>query len=185
MQAHKLSSYTVLIQTIDPCGGGVKGQNIFVLKEVKPQLSLLYQDNCPLWGFCICSSICYAILCVGSSFTIILIKKRESCDFTLIVYLMSCECYRIKKTHRFSTVYNGKNTYFSHKACRYSWIKFQACQARLRTCSKWTNICASHLPFIHFEPCSKCLGTRCDVKNKFCNRHCFPVNTLFSIKIRE
>ena len=77
MHAHILSSYTVLIQTIDPCGGGVKGQNIFVLKEVKLQLSLLYQDNCPLWGFCICSSICYAILCVGSSFTIILIKKRD------------------------------------------------------------------------------------------------------------
>ena len=90
---------------------------------------------------------------------------------------------KIKHLHRLPTVYNGKITYFAHSACRCSWIKFQACQARLCTCSKWSNICASHLPITHFEPCSKCLGTRCDnVKNKFAIVTIFHIYALFSIK---
>ena len=42
----------------------------------------------PLWGLCICSLFCYAILCALSSFAII----RAGC-FTFFVLLMSYDYY--------------------------------------------------------------------------------------------
>ena len=62
---------------------------------------------CPIWGcgsvvvdlllivaaivgFCNCSMFCYALLCVYSSFAIILMVKREL--VALLVFLLSCGC---------------------------------------------------------------------------------------------
>ena len=46
----------------------------------------------PKWAFCVCSLLCYAILCVLSSFSIIDEEEKSDC-FTLIRFLMSCDCY--------------------------------------------------------------------------------------------
>ena len=35
---------------------------------------------------------CYALLCVISSFAIVLMSKRETVCLTLIVFLMHCDC---------------------------------------------------------------------------------------------
>ena len=46
-----------------------------------------------LWGLLRCFLFCYAILCVLSSFAIILTGKRIDGCFTLIVFLVFCDCY--------------------------------------------------------------------------------------------
>ena len=44
-------------------------------------------------GFCNCSVFCCALLCVHSSFAIILMGKRERAGcFALFVFLVSCDC---------------------------------------------------------------------------------------------
>ena len=40
-----------------------------------------------LWGFCVCSLFCYAILCVLSSFAIIWLP------YFIFVFLMPCDFY--------------------------------------------------------------------------------------------
>ena len=48
----------------------------------------------PIVGFCNCSMFCCALICVHSSFAIILMdgKERAGC-FTLFVFLVSRDCY--------------------------------------------------------------------------------------------
>ena len=43
--------------------------------------------------FCVCPWLCYAILCILSSFAIILIAEVGAGCFTSIVFLVSCDCY--------------------------------------------------------------------------------------------
>ena len=51
-------------------------------------LLLLLLIVAPIVGFCICYMFCCTLLCILSSFTIILMGKRE-----LVALLMSCFCY--------------------------------------------------------------------------------------------
>ena len=46
----------------------------------------------PMSGFCVYSMFCCTLLCVLSSFAIILMGKRGGC-FTLFVFLVPCVCY--------------------------------------------------------------------------------------------
>ena len=45
-----------------------------------------------MWGFCVWFLFCYAVLSVLSSFAIILMREERADWFTLIVFLMSCDC---------------------------------------------------------------------------------------------
>ena len=45
-----------------------------------------------LLGFCVCSMFCCAVICVLSSFAIILMGLERADCFTLFVFLVYCDC---------------------------------------------------------------------------------------------
>ena len=57
-------------------------------------LLLLLLFVAPIVGFCVCSMFCCTLLCILSSFAVIMHDGEERAGwFILSVFLMSCYCY--------------------------------------------------------------------------------------------